>query len=215
MNVVTRISTGPAQWLLTTMQQSGLDLFCKFLLVIVVAVLVRLCVGLGPFSGNALSFIHPKESQALLHKLLEWIILQCWHSCKINITCNGLFIKDHCICKELSRLYIPWELHSWVCDTDVPGAGQAPRFGDYEAQRHWMEITTNLPILDWWVFVNSEMQAYITIYGREIEKQQGNRFKHLFFAWFRYRQTKDNDLSYWGLDYPPLSAYQVGNFARI
>jgi alpha-1,3-glucosyltransferase len=44
-------------------------------------------------------------------------------------------------------------------------------YGDYEAQRHWMEITINLPIQDW------------------------------------YRSTKDNDLLYWGLDYPPLTAY--------
>ena len=44
-------------------------------------------------------------------------------------------------------------------------------YGDYEAQRHWMEITLHLPIQDW------------------------------------YRETKDNDLLYWGLDYPPLTAY--------
>lgn len=24
-------------------------------------------------------------------------------------------------------------------------------FGDYEAQRHWMEITYNLPLRNWWV----------------------------------------------------------------
>ena len=40
-------------------------------------------------------------------------------------------------------------------------------FGDYEAQRHWMELTIHLPV------------------------QQ----------WYRY------DLQYWGLDYPPLTAY--------
>jgi len=44
-------------------------------------------------------------------------------------------------------------------------------FGDYEAQRHWMEITNNLSIHDW------------------------------------YEHTDDNDLQYWGLDYPPLTAY--------
>ena len=44
-------------------------------------------------------------------------------------------------------------------------------FGDYEAQRHWQEITVNLPIQDW------------------------------------YQNTTDNDLMYWGLDYPPLTAY--------
>lgn len=44
-------------------------------------------------------------------------------------------------------------------------------FGDYEAQRHWQEITLNLPIEKW------------------------------------YTNTTDNDLQYWGLDYPPLTAY--------
>ncbi|XP_071511304.1 dolichyl pyrophosphate Man9GlcNAc2 alpha-1,3-glucosyltransferase-like [Diadema antillarum] len=51
------------------------------------------------------------------------------------------------------------------------GAGKPPMFGDYEAQRHWMEITYHLPISDW------------------------------------YHNTTDNDLQYWGLDYPPLTAY--------
>lgn len=56
-----------------------------------------------------------------------------------------------------------------------PHSGEAnpPFFGDYEAQRHWMEITVHTPLREWYV------------------------------------QTKDNDLSYWGLDYPPLSAYQA------
>ena len=39
--------------------------------------------------------------------------------------------------------------------------------GDFEAQRHWMEITTQLPISHWYFY----------------------------------------DLQYWGLDYPPLTAY--------
>ena len=52
------------------------------------------------------------------------------------------------------------------------GANSPPKFGDYEAQRHWMEVTLNLPLQEWYV------------------------------------QTEANDLGYWGLDYPPLSAYQ-------
>ncbi|CAI9772736.1 unnamed protein product [Fraxinus pennsylvanica] len=52
------------------------------------------------------------------------------------------------------------------------GAATPPKFGDYEAQRHWMEITINLPVKEW------------------------------------YRNSSTNDLSYWGLDYPPLTAYQ-------
>ncbi|KAG5535308.1 hypothetical protein RHGRI_023173 [Rhododendron griersonianum] len=52
------------------------------------------------------------------------------------------------------------------------GAGKPPKYGDFEAQRHWMEITLNLPASEW------------------------------------YRNSTANDLSYWGLDYPPLTAYQ-------
>lgn len=52
------------------------------------------------------------------------------------------------------------------------GAGNPPLYGDYEAQRHWMEITVHTPVKEW------------------------------------YKNTTDNNLSYWGLDYPPLTAYQ-------
>lgn len=51
------------------------------------------------------------------------------------------------------------------------GYATPPLYGDFEAQRHWQEITINLPISDW------------------------------------YTNTTDNDLMYWGLDYPPLTAY--------
>ncbi|NXT55367.1 ALG6 glucosyltransferase, partial [Pluvianellus socialis] len=51
------------------------------------------------------------------------------------------------------------------------GAGNPPMYGDYEAQRHWQEVTYNLPVRQW------------------------------------YFNTSDNNLLYWGLDYPPLTAY--------
>jgi alpha-1,3-glucosyltransferase len=51
------------------------------------------------------------------------------------------------------------------------GQSTPPMYGDYEAQRHWMEITINLPVTEW------------------------------------YYNTTKNDLLYWGLDYPPLTAY--------
>ncbi|CAG5118896.1 unnamed protein product [Candidula unifasciata] len=53
------------------------------------------------------------------------------------------------------------------------GEGKPPVFGDFEAQRHWMEITANLPTEQW------------------------------------YTESKDNRLQYWGLDYPPLTAYHM------
>ena len=52
-------------------------------------------------------------------------------------------------------------------------------YGDFEAQRHWMEITVNLPISDW------------------------------------YFNTTDNDLLYWGLDYPPLTAYFSWGWGKL
>lgn len=47
------------------------------------------------------------------------------------------------------------------------GMGEKPINGDFEAQRHWMELTTHLPLSKWYYY----------------------------------------DLKYWGLDYPPLTAY--------
>ncbi|KAJ5219948.1 CAZyme family GT57 [Penicillium chermesinum] len=56
-----------------------------------------------------------------------------------------------------------WAVSLW----GYSGFQVPPMHGDFEAQRHWMEITTHLPI----------------------------------FKWYTY------DLQYWGLDYPPLTAY--------
>jgi hypothetical protein len=49
----------------------------------------------------------------------------------------------------------------------LSGHATPPLYGDYEAQRHWMEITRHLPVKEWYTY----------------------------------------DLQYWGLDYPPLTAY--------
>uniref|UniRef100_A0A3Q0RSG6 Alpha-1,3-glucosyltransferase n=1 Tax=Amphilophus citrinellus TaxID=61819 RepID=A0A3Q0RSG6_AMPCI len=58
----------------------------------------------------------------------------------------------------------------WGVSLNSYSAGKPPMFGDYEAQRHWQEVTYNLPVQE-------------------------------------YFNTTDNDLNYWGLDYPPLTAY--------
>ncbi|KAI1485047.1 ALG6, ALG8 glycosyltransferase family-domain-containing protein [Biscogniauxia mediterranea] len=55
------------------------------------------------------------------------------------------------------------------------GFHKPPMFGDYEAQRHWMEITTHLPISQWYF----------------------------------------HDLEWWGLDYPPLTAYHSWLLGKI
>lgn len=56
-----------------------------------------------------------------------------------------------------------WAAGLW----EYSGFQNPPMHGDYEAQRHWMELTTQLPISQWYF----------------------------------------HDLEWWGLDYPPLTAY--------
>lgn len=50
-----------------------------------------------------------------------------------------------------------------------------PMHGDFEAQRHWMELTIHLPMSKWYTY----------------------------------------DLQYWGLDYPPLTAYHSWLFGKM
>ncbi|KAF4548970.1 ALG6/ALG8 glycosyltransferase-like protein [Elsinoe fawcettii] len=67
-----------------------------------------------------------------------------------------------------------WALGFW----GYSGRAKPPMHGDFEAQRHWMELTTNLPVSHWYFY----------------------------------------DLQWWGLDYPPLTAYHswvlgtIGNY---
>ncbi|TKX26949.1 dolichyl pyrophosphate Man9GlcNAc2 alpha-1,3-glucosyltransferase-like protein [Elsinoe australis] len=67
-----------------------------------------------------------------------------------------------------------WALGFW----GYSGMAKPPMHGDFEAQRHWMELTINLPISHWYFY----------------------------------------DLQWWGLDYPPLTAYhswvlgKIGNY---
>ena len=56
-----------------------------------------------------------------------------------------------------------WSVGLW----GYSGFQKFPMYGDFEAQRHWMELTINLPASMWYFY----------------------------------------DLPYWGLDYPPLTAY--------
>ncbi|KAJ5120061.1 CAZyme family GT57 [Penicillium atrosanguineum] len=64
-----------------------------------------------------------------------------------------------------------WAVGLW----DYSGRHVPPMHGDFEAQRHWMEITQHLPMAKWYLY----------------------------------------DLQYWGLDYPPLTAYHSWLFGKI
>ncbi|VDK21438.1 unnamed protein product [Taenia asiatica] len=90
----------------------------------------------------------------------------------LSISSNGL------VCVTLS-LAFGLCLRSLGILQSYSGMASPPMFGDYEAQRHWMEITINLPVSEW------------------------------------YANTSSNDLQYWGLDYPPLTAYHSYILGRI
>jgi alpha-1,3-glucosyltransferase len=70
-------------------------------------------------------------------------------------------------------------LKSMLSSHPHSGQGTPPIYGDYEAQRHWQEITLNLPVDEW------------------------------------YRNSSRNELIYWGLDYPPLTAYHSLAMAHV
>ncbi|SPP81671.1 probable dolichyl pyrophosphate Man9GlcNAc2 alpha-1,3-glucosyltransferase [Drosophila guanche] len=73
-------------------------------------------------------------------------------------------------------------LRSIVSMYSFSGFDSPPMYGDYEAQRHWQEVTINLEPIQW------------------------------------YTNSSNNDLLYWGLDYPPLTAhhsYLMGRIAKI
>jgi alpha-1,3-glucosyltransferase len=83
--------------------------------------------------------------------------------------------------KYLMLVMLGVGLRSTISLHPYSGQNNPPMFGDFEAQRHWQEVTVNLPVKDW------------------------------------YENTTNNDLLYWGLDYPPLTAYHsfiVGQFAK-
>lgn len=79
------------------------------------------------------------------------------------------YIVDHVVI--LAMLCFGVGIRGIVSLSTYSGAGTPPMYGDYEAQRHWQEITYNLPTNLW------------------------------------YLNGSNNDLLYWGLDYPPLTAY--------
>lgn len=83
-----------------------------------------------------------------------------------------------------------------------------PMYGDYEAQRHWMEVTINLNSQEWWDIVSClHMMMKLKVLKPWVTR-----------LFFRYMNTSDNNLEYWGIDYPPLSAYQSlasGHFLQL
>lgn len=121
--------------------------------------------------------------------------LDATHVVSLFCFCFPLPLSPVKLCDLTSKMELPSEV--WLCIFGVlvsvllrcttglhpySGAGKPPLYGDYEAQRHWMEITTNLPLDEW------------------------------------YHNTTRNDLMYWGLDYPPLTAYHMyfcGLVARL
>ncbi|KAL7750715.1 Glucosyltransferase-like protein [Sorochytrium milnesiophthora] len=76
-------------------------------------------------------------------------------------------------------LFLRWSTalgtYSGYISASLSGYQTPPLHGDYEAQRHWMELTIHMPLTKWYFY----------------------------------------DTHYWGLDYPPLTAYISWVFGKI
>ncbi|KAI8042448.1 hypothetical protein M5D96_003761 [Drosophila gunungcola] len=79
----------------------------------------------------------------------------------------------------LATAFLGLAVRSIISLYSYSGFDSPPMHGDYEAQRHWQEITVNLGVGEW------------------------------------YTNSSSNDLMYWGLDYPPLTAYHSYFLGRI
>ena len=110
----------------------GLEL-CLGVAVCAIAIVVRLAVSLHPYSG-------------------EWYIAET-ESEKRSCVNNSHSITE-CVCVTSVQAKEMCVGRGGVWEGDVmryhfSGAGQPPMYGDYEAQRHWMEVTLHLPIDEW------------------------------------------------------------------
>lgn len=91
---------------------------------VLLAVVVRWGVSLNSYSGRRSAKLHVNIS--IIESKLTGLQCRC---------------IDH-----------KWFSFSWQPNDFCAGAGKPPMFGDYEAQRHWQEVTYNLPIQQWQVW---------------------------------------------------------------
>lgn len=92
--------------------------------------------------------------------------LKCFqYDTKPQVMAKNMNLKIICVALFAVAIRVLLMVHPYS------GRAEPPMHGDFEAQRHWQEITINLPISVW------------------------------------YENGTNNDLQYWGLDYPPLTAY--------
>lgn len=127
---------------------------------VLLGVVVRWGVSLNSYSGRKfldLNVHHcPKSHICYITSHLNWACLTslfklstggCYR-CKITY---WLEKSSPFICMHIPLLSSIGAVSHW---TDwltflSPGAGKPPMFGDYEAQRHWQEVTYNLPLQEW------------------------------------------------------------------
>lgn len=96
-----------------------------------------------------LSGLH-SQAETPVRRLIRWLAKE-----QLNTTILPLVL--------MTSFLIRWV----VARGDWSGRGAEPMHGDFEAQRHWIELTLHLPTTKWYFY----------------------------------------DLQYWGLDYPPLTAW--------
>ena len=71
-------------------------------------------------------------------------------------------------------------LRAMVSRHPYSGQGKPPMFGDFEAQRHWQEVTVNLPIKEWYFNttnndVNADDDNNNNVYHNSSNNDRNNR----------------------------------------
>lgn len=111
-------------------------------------VVVRWGVSLNSYSGRLCverGSAGDESQQSLLVLLLSCLYFQLFNDKTFFFVLNSPNKALRLVCE---RACVPAnEINLSLC----PGAGKPPMFGDYEAQRHWQEVTYNTPVQEWFV----------------------------------------------------------------
>lgn len=130
---------------------------------VLLGVVVRWGVSLNSYSGMKCVYLkinmrNPVCCPTVRFKVPVCLSLKTILAGLLHTYINLLSVDSHvvtclfCVCVRASSLsFTDVALHS--IDEQLTylslGAGKPPMFGDYEAQRHWQEVTYNLPVHEW------------------------------------------------------------------
>lgn len=123
---------------------------------VLLGVVVRWSVSLNSYSGMKCVYLKINMQNPSVHVRVTRLPFS--ENCPggaiirfLTLLCVDSHVVTRLFCVCVRASFIDIALHSigqqltYLC----VGAGKPPMFGDYEAQRHWQEVTYNLPVCEW------------------------------------------------------------------